>query len=96
MFIQGYEKCHWKLGSIYVGNTPDDFVDDSALLCQRNISINGLSEYYLAWCKQPVRGQYVTIRNHVFMQQDVDHPDGYTPNLVECFSLCEVRIYVNG
>ncbi len=58
--------------------------------------MNGVTVEYMVWCIQPTRGQYVTIRSHVFRQQDINHPLGANPLFTDCLSLCEVKVFVKG
>ena len=83
-----------RLANVYVGMTSEDFLDDGALFCRRNVTVNGLSDNFVVWCTQPVKGQYLTIRNYVYKEQDLTFPAGAREAFIRCFSLCEVSIYV--
>ncbi len=95
--ILAERECYFRLGNVYVGNTPEDFLDDGALMCQRNVTINELSNDYVLWCIQPVRGQYITIRTQVYREYDLQMSSALlTSELTDCLVLCEVRVFVKG
>ena len=81
---------------MYVSLTEDDFIDDKALYCFRNFTYNGTNYVHLVKCIQPVRGQYVTMANHVYADTDisVDNPNYDLFSFTNCLMICEFEVYV--
>ena len=71
-----------------------DFLDDEALLCERDITVNSANTKYLAACHQPVKGRYFTIQNYANIEFD-EYAQSYHGE-EQCMNICEVDIYMKG
>lgn len=67
--------------------TSEDFHQSEALMCIRNQTFSDT----VLWleCRQPVKGQYVTIQQHVYLEYDEE-----AEKVPQCLNLCDVKIYV--
>lgn len=76
--------------NIYISNQEWDFQYGGAYLCAENQSS---SLFYELWydCPQPMRGQYITVQNGVFMDRETNPEE----SLVE-LAICEIQIYAKG
>ena len=80
--------------NIYVGQTPNDFLNDEALMCQRDLTVGLANNIYLAACQQPIKGRYFTIKNYANLEFDETAKAFHGPR--QCLNLCEVDIYLKG
>ena len=86
--------CGVRRANIYVGLTPEDFLDDEALICQRDITVNQANYEYIDECRQPIFGRYFTLRNYANVEFDQFAQKIH--GIRQCLNLCEVDVYVQG
>ena len=80
--------------NIYVGGTTGDFLNNDALECQHDVTVNTANYGYFGRCLQPVRGQFFTIQNFALLEFD-KYGKAYH-GMKQCLNLCEVEVYIQG
>ncbi len=82
-------QCLLRLAQVTVGMASDDFILEKALSCHHNFS-DAATPFTMVSCREPVRGQFVTIMNHKHIEGDRKRDVFW----LGCLSLSDVKIYV--
>lgn len=93
LFSDG-EMCGLRRAHIYVGHTPEDFWNNEALICQRDVTVGEAFNNYIDECVQPIKGRYFTILNYANVAFDEFALESIGPQF--CLNLCAVDVYIEG